>query len=189
MTRVLLDCDGVLADFIGAALTIVAEVTGRTCAREDVDRFDFAAALKLTPDEKRAVYAPISDREGWWSRLPVMPGARDGVDRLRAVADVYVVTSPWNSCRTWHHEREAWLRHYFDLPAKHLIVTAAKHVCAGDVFVDDRTDTLIEWNAANPLGLAVQWQTPHNRLDGWPGVGTSSWDELIEFAGTTWRTM
>lgn len=179
--RILLDCDGVLADFIGPVLALVADATDRIHTREDVDRFDFAAALNLTPAEKRAVTAPISDRDGWWSRLPVFPGARAGVDRLREIADVYIVTSPWNSCRTWHHEREGWLRHHFDLPASRLVVTSAKHVCAGDVLVDDRTETLVQWRAANPAGRAVQWTTPHNRNDGWDGFATSSWSELVEW--------
>ncbi len=94
MKRILLDCDGILAGFIGGVLDLVEEFTGVRHPLEAVDRFDFAAALALCPDHKRAVTLTISHRKGWWSGLPVLEGAIDGVRALRDVADVYIVTTP-----------------------------------------------------------------------------------------------
>lgn len=192
MKRVLLDCDGVLADFIGRALKTVAYHTGRTHKPADVTEFDFCGALRLHPDEVRAVKRTISDDEGWWSSLEVLPGAIDGVRALREVAHVFVVTSPWNSCKTWLHERESWLKRHFDIPHSMVLAGSAKHLVSGDVFVDDKTATLVAWDheqsymQRNPDGsihetFAVQWETPHNRLDEWHGKSTRSWPELVEW--------
>jgi 5'(3')-deoxyribonucleotidase len=168
----------------------VYEVTGRQHRAEDVTAFDFAASLGLTRDEAIIVKRHISHRDGWWSSLPVLPGTQEGVARLREIADVYIVTSPWNSCRTWMHEREDWLKRHLDIPASQLIVTSAKHVCAGDVLVDDKTETCAKWedeqvamwqmpDGTTASTFAVQWITPHNRLDEWSGRSTNNWNELI----------
>lgn len=180
---VLLDCDGVLSDFIGAVLPIVYVETGRYYEPHHVDRFDFCAALGLSDDEKRFVMREISSREGFCHNLDVLPGAVEGVARLGEIAEVYVVTSPWNSNRTWVHEREAWLAENFRIPHRRVIHTSAKHLVRGDVLVDDKTPTCAEWQAAHPKGIAVQWKTPHNRKDEWSGWATDGWDALREIVG------
>lgn len=176
--RVLLDVDGVLADFTSGLLRIVHEVTGRSYAPDHVTEYDFARALSLTPDEREVVNRVISTRAGFCSGLDVFDGAYDGVRRLRSVADVYVATSPWNSAPTWTHERERWLWAHFEIPHARVLHGSAKHLIAGDFLVDDKTSACRDWQAAHPNGVAVQWQTPHNRNDGWTGISTRSWDEL-----------
>lgn len=182
--RILLDCDGVLADFVGPVLDLVHEVTGRRHKREDIAAFDFVAQLGLSRDEAVLVKREISHRDGWWCSLPVYEGARAGVDRLREFGEVFVVTSPWNSCRTWLHDRETWLAKHFDIPASNLLVGSAKHLVAGDMLVDDRSDTLREWARwhGHHGGKAVQWQTPHNRNEPWLGLSTRCWNELAGWA-------
>lgn len=184
MKRVLLDVDGVLADFIGPVLDLVRETTGRVHTREQVTAFDFAATLGLSRDESALVKRQLSTRAGWWASLPVLDGAVDGVERLRAVADVYIVTSPWNSCPTWLHERESWIAKHFGIRHSNVIACSAKHVVSGHMLVDDKTETLREWSRVHGHlgGFAVQWQTPHNRADEWSGLATQSWDQLVEWA-------
>lgn len=177
---ILLDCDGVLSDFIGPVCALASSVTGRTHAPADVTRFDFASCLELTPLEKRQVTDYISMSTGWWSQLPILPGAREGVARLQDLGDVYIVTSPWNSCATWLHEREAWLKRHFNIPHSRVLAGSAKHLVSGDIFVDDKTETLVNWCERQSSGIAVQWITPHNRLDGWKGHSTNNWARLAE---------
>jgi 5'(3')-deoxyribonucleotidase len=181
--RVLIDVDGVLADFIGAVLPIVERITGGRYIHEHVTHFDFSASLGLTKEHAAAVKRKIGETAGFAISLQPLGGAIDGVRRLRSIADVYVVTSPWNSNATWTHEREAWLKRWFDIPHSHVIHTSAKYVCLGDVFVDDKTEAVDEWRAAHPQGVAVQWSTPHNRLDLWDGPSTNDWSHLIEIVG------
>jgi 5'-nucleotidase len=188
---ILLDVDGVLADFTGPVCALASQVTRRDLKPENVTRFDFAACLDLTPEEKREVVRAIV-APGFWRSLPVFDGAIDGVRRLREVANVYICTSPWNSCPTWLHEREAWLYEHFGIPHANVIATGAKYRVSGDMLVDDKTETLVLWDHhqgcwwQNPDGTrgesrAVQWQTPHNRLDEWDGPSTRSWDQLLEW--------
>lgn len=178
--RVLLDCDGVLADFIDVALDIVGVVTGRTYQPEQVTQWDFCAALGLTSDEAAIVKRSIGAYPNLAAGLNLYPGVVDGVRALQEIAEVYIVTSPWNSNPTWCHDREAWLWKYFKIPSARVVHTSAKHLVVGDVLVDDKTSTLIDWQAAHPSKLAVQWSTPHNRSDGWDGASTSLWADLRE---------
>jgi 5'(3')-deoxyribonucleotidase len=174
---VLLDCDGVLADFIGGVLEIVEHTLGLAYKHEDVDRFDFCAALSLAQHEARAVKSSISTR-GFCSSLVPYDGAKRGVAALEEIADVYIVTSPWDSCETWEHERKAWLYRHFKIPSSRVIHTSAKHLVCGDVFVDDKTSAVAAWREAWRFATAVRWNTPHNARDEWNGRICTSWDSL-----------
>ncbi len=193
MKRVLLDVDGVLADFIGRVCATIYNLSGLERTPEQVTEFDFCRSLALPADVARLVKRHISEEPGWWSSLEPLPGAVEGVARLREVADVYIVTSPWNSCRTWLHEREAWLATHFGIPHSRVIACSAKHLVAGDMLVDDKTETCAAWeheqahmwqkpDGTQGMTFAVQWQTPHNRRDEWDGKATRSWAELVEWA-------
>jgi 5'(3')-deoxyribonucleotidase len=182
--RVLLDCDGILANFVESYLDIVTHVTGRRYSLEDVTRFDICGSLGLSHTESVIIKKALSEQRGFCLALKVYPGAKDGVARLRELADVYIVTSPWNSSQTWMHEREQWLREHFGIPHSHIIHTSAKYVCRGDVFVDDKVDAVAKWQAEHPSALAVVWDTPHNQDDHAPGLfRTNDWTSLYHLVG------
>jgi 5'(3')-deoxyribonucleotidase len=178
--RVLLDCDGVLSDFIGSVLALTNELLGTSYRPEDVTEFDFMRALGLPPDTAAAVKRRIGTAPGFAAALAVYPGAVDGVAKLGKHAEIYVVTSPWNSNPTWCHDREAWLERNFGVPHNRVIHTSAKRLIAGDVLVDDKTATCDAWRAAWPRGIAVRWETLHNHRDAWTGPSMASWVELLE---------
>lgn len=180
--RVLVDCDGVLADFMSSALRIINRELDSRHTLYDVSEFDFAKSLGLSAVDAGWVKRAIGNEPRLAARLGVLPGAADGVRALRSVADVYIITSSWDSNETWEFDRKAWLRQHFDIHHHEIVFTAAKHICAGDVLVDDKTETLLNWQAESPSGVAVQWKTLHNRRDAWNGVSTSSWDDVIAIA-------
>lgn len=179
MNRVLLDVDGVLADFVGGYLQLLEHHTGLVAMREHITAFDIGASLGLTREQSSRMKRAIGDTPAFARHLDVYAGAAEGFRELAQVADVWIVTSPWNSNPTWTHDREAWLQRHFGIPHSRVIHTSAKHICRGDFLVDDKTETLHAWQAEHPQGRAVQWITPHNRRDGWTGVATDSWSELV----------
>lgn len=178
--RVLLDVDGVLADFIGGALAIINRLFDTKHVHADITEFDIAASLGLDAHQSSMMKHAIGSTSRLAAGLSVFPGAVDGVLRLREIADVYVVTSSWDSNETWEYDRKAWLRRHFDIGHHNIVFTAAKHLVLGDVLVDDKTSTLDVWREAHPAGVAVQWSTPHNRRDLWDGPSTSDWSFLVD---------
>lgn len=178
--RILLDCDGVMADFVGRFLALVNGRFGTMYGRNDIDDYDIAKALQWSRERATEAYGLIDDDPGFASHLETYPGAVDGVCRLQEISDLYVVTSPWWSHPTWVRDRNNWLYTKFGILASRVVHTAAKHIVSGDVLVDDKTSTCEEWRAAHPEGVAVLWSTPHNRRDLWDGPCTSSWDYLFD---------
>lgn len=178
--RVLLDCDGVLAAFVDGWLRLINDALDATYKTSDVTGWDVCASLGLPPEKHGAMKRLLAGCPEFAAHLEVLPGAVDGVRRLREIAEVYVVTSPWNSHPTWTHDREAWLRRRFDIPHSHVVHTSAKHLCVGDVLVDDKLEAVDRWRSAHPSGVAVLWSTPHNRRDLWDGPCTSDWSFLVE---------
>lgn len=91
--RILLDCDGVLADFVGGFLKTLRDIDGVPRAHEDVTQYTIEEALDLTPETTASVHAQISQR-GWCLGLQPIIGAREGVKALREAGhDLAVVTA------------------------------------------------------------------------------------------------
>jgi len=179
--RVLLDCDGVLADFVGGLLELVNRECGTSYRRSDITEYDIGESLGWDGTMRVRVDYLVRGEPGMVMGLAVEPGALAGFGLIDQLAgDTYVVTSPWPGHQTWAHERTRWLRRHFAIPSNHVVHTAAKHLVMGDVLVDDKTSTIERWRREFPAGLAVQWQTPHNRRDAWDGASTRDWNELAE---------
>ena len=160
--RVLLDCDGVLSDFLTFSIQTMYELSGRLYRADQITDWDLFQTFD--PAFKHEFFYECG-RRGVASSLEVCAGSLEGVARLRLVADIYIVTSPMRNAPFWVAEREAWLDKHFSIPRNHVVHTEAKHVCAGDVFVDDKPANVREWSRANPNGIGLLWDAPYNRLD------------------------
>mgnify|MGYP000913997723 CR=1 FL=1 len=177
--EVLLDADQVLFDFVRPYLHAVEVVTGRHYEPQEFELWDVRASLKLTSKEDRAVSALVK-RKGFCYTLPVIPGAKEGVEKLRRVAEIHIVTSPWYG-PYWESERFASLKDHFGFGRKEVIQTSEKHIIDGDIIIDDKMTTLKRWLDRRPHKVAVLWDSLHNRLDHDPRIQRhSDWDQLIE---------
>jgi hypothetical protein len=165
---VLLDCDGVLADFIGEVIETIVAHGGPRHTRADITEFNFTAALKLDADLARLVKRTISTEPGWWYGLDPFPEAIEGVAKLREVAEVYVVTSPWNSHPNWLHEREAWLKKHFDIPHSHVIA------CSGEAPRARRRVRRRQDRSAHRMGAAQPLEHRWDRRRGCDPVGDAA---------------
>lgn len=164
---VLLDCDGVLADFVGCLLSWVAARTGKEFPPSMIQTWD--------PFESLSHELDVKTLRGQFEQWMVMPGvcsgiaplreALDGIALIRAAAEIYVVTAPWVPSPTWAYERTAWLRKWFSIDSDHVLHTSAKHLISGDVFVDDKAENVRRWRDVQQQqqprgGIALLWDTP-----------------------------
>lgn len=143
MTRplILLDCDGVLADFVTPALRVVAELGGPTVAHDDLTQYDIG---QLLPAELRAEFWRRVAVPGFCAGLKPYPGALECVFGLREIGDVVCVTSPMDAPH-WAHERIYWLKEFFGFDRKTTISTSGKHWIAGDFLADDSIGHVDDW--------------------------------------------
>lgn len=178
MTRVctLLDVDGILADFITPALAEVTKLTGVLYAHDTVRQWDIMESLGIPDDVAKTAYQNMRC-QGFCASINHYPGSVEGVDLLREVCDLYIVTAPLGGPH-WAHERETWLWERFKISRKKVISTSAKYKCVGDVFVDDKTANLEEWQLAHPTGCAIRWEALSNSSEPWGGIKTNNWQEL-----------
>jgi len=184
MKRVLLDVDGVVADFVGLYLDLVISTVnplGRQFNREAAQRrWDVGESLGLTENEKAKTEAKIGN-PGTALFMKVLSGAVDAVAKLEQLVDVYFVTSPWDSSGTWMHDRAHWLERYFGTTGKNVIHTRHKHVCTGGYFVDDKVENVNKWGDHN-VGRAILWEQPWNRSAKVNSncLVVSGWSDLIK---------
>ncbi len=157
--RVLLDCDGILSDFHAMYLPVVEKFTGISLTESDVTQFDV-----LDQIGKKHLQDQVNKHIEWnelCSKIPVLPGAKEALDKLRRFHDVVIVTAPMNT-QTWCYERTQWLKREFDIPKSKIVFTHSKYYVGGDVFIDDSLDNCQKW-ANNQIGRVFLWDRPWNR--------------------------
>lgn len=108
--RVLVDMDGVLADFMKGCKTLGVE-----------------------PDEAELL-------PGFYESLPIIEGASQAIVALcESEYDLHICsTAPWNNPSAWM-EKRVWIeKHFGERFKKKLILTHRKDLVDADVLIDDR---------------------------------------------------
>lgn len=174
--RLLLDCDGIIRDFLTPALKTIYDVSGKNLDRENMQNWDFFADLE--DHHREACYNEFRNPD-WCGSIPVYNEALKYLPDVLNKADVYIVTAPFPS-RTWAYETTVWLEKLFGIKKEKVIHAHSKYVCSGDIFVDDSPDNVIQWNKHNPDKLTLIWDHPYNRNVPETIKRIYSWKDLIE---------
>lgn len=157
---VLLDCDGVLADFSTSLLKAV----GSSLTAEGVDDWDiFNIIEKHEGPDMKADALDVLDDFDFWANMDLMPGAESLYKSLGAPSSIHIVTSPWMACHGWESARRWWLNRHFGIDPRQIIITEAKFKVVGDTFIDDKESHVREWRAAHPNGFGILRDAPYNR--------------------------
>lgn len=181
--RILIDVDGPMADFVTPALEAIFQVTGRRFKVSDhVNGWDLFSGLGLSDDEIKEVFRAMQV-PGLCLGIPVVDGAREGIEELRKVADVWAVTSPFGG-EHWMHERDAWLVRNLGFHKKDVLHVRgeSKHGVFGNMLIEDKIDTLRTWQAAWPTETPVLFELSYNKNEGWSGVVVDNWPSLASLA-------
>lgn len=182
---VLLDIDGVCADFISASLAVLRRLFGLYFRHDDVTTWNLEDSLKLTETQRARMMAEWS-RPGFCRAIPPYDGALEGVIALRELGcDVYAVTAPMWSSATWMAERTDWVQEHLSIQRDKVIHTSAKHLVRGDLLVEDKVSTLADWAAAHPDGTGLLFGRAYNAGDEFRGqrvVRVNDWAEAVSLA-------
>ena len=135
---VLLDMDGVLADFEEGHNRMFPHLKP-TGERDTWDILDTA------PEEARQHILEGWHSPGFFRGLKPIEGAIEGTKALLRKHDVFICTAPLMHHATCAEEKIAWIKEYFgaDL-TRRTIISADKTLIRGNYLIDDRTtmDTL-----------------------------------------------
>lgn len=163
---VLLDVDGVLADFAGALL----RWAGPQYTREQLTEWDLMKAIGL--EDRQHLFDEYASEPGFCESLQVIDGALGLVDELRRVADIVLVTSPYSAARLWTFERLRWLEKHFGISKHDVIFAKRKYLVKGDIMIDDAPHNIEAFIDQGGLGLLID--QPWNRS--W---NTAAWNRSI----------
>ena len=168
MTReVLIDCDQVLSNFI-LGVEQAAGLPGWTPA----PCWDFAS--NLPPDLQQQVHARWK-RPGFIRNLPLIPGAQEGIARVRDEVPVRIVTA----MEGWgYQERLEWLWEHFRIEEAQVTFAVDKGSVPGLAMLDDHTHHLRQWNQVCGR-TTVLFGAPHNAGQAWP-LRVESWEEAAQ---------
>lgn len=173
---VLLDVDGVLADFESAFLHVARAVTQRQIVR-DPTHWDMTRQCGLGPDEAREVWDVI--HQSRLARdLEPYPVAIESVRILAEIASVYFVTSPMEENMTWAHDRALWLKSHFGDLGQNVISTSKKYRIHGHILVDDKPSHVEQWSETHVDSSGFLWNRPYNVEADLPRL--RSWRDLHE---------
>lgn len=182
---ILLDVDGILADFAGRFRGIANKISGLNLSREEVAKSEWRSEKSYPEEFRKEILARTRD-EGFCLEMEVLPGAVEGVEALRKMGHVYAVTAPWKS-KTWCSERTSWLAHKLKFHENDVIHAHDKWLIDGDVLIDDKPENILEWARRHWPRPALLWDALYNQaVDNEMWVRVYGWSEVLDKLTKYW---
>lgn len=101
---------------------------------------DFESGLAQQSEETLQAYAGKEDEiPSLFSSMQPISGAIEAVHELAKHYDCYILsTAPWKNPSAWS-DKVLWVTKYLDdVFHKRIVITHCKHLCKGDILIDDR---------------------------------------------------
>jgi 5'(3')-deoxyribonucleotidase len=158
---ILVDVDGVLADLVGATIAEANFLT--SLDRKPSEQTSWEILNLYSKEHHDRIISETFHKPGFCRQLPVMLGAQAFIRELRTLGSVYIVTAPWPVAH-WMWERTEWLMEHFGFAPSEImqVPTGLKPLVRGDVFIDDKPETVVEWENLN-RGAGILVDAPYNQ--------------------------
>ncbi len=168
---ILVDVDGVLANFVGGVLQTL-KLFG---FKKTVDQITDLDLSKCLSKAEFTALESVIHKPGWCTTLEWYPLAKVFLEVLKDIGEVYAVTAPFQA-HTWCGERLDWLSHY--IPKERVIFTSAKHLIEGDFLIEDSPGNLINWQRPKRTGVLIN--RPWNQ-HGWDRARVQTFVDAVIF--------
>jgi 5'-nucleotidase len=178
--RILIDMDGVIADFEGDFLRRWREKFSDKPFVNFEDRRGFYLREQYPPEERENV-EEIYHGAGFYHNLPVIQGAKEAIFEMQKTGlEIFLCTSPmlpkYENCVL---EKYHWVNEQLGSDwINHMIITKDKTIVKGDILIDDNPDAgkgveIPEWEH-------ILYDQPYNRfIKDKRRLTWSSWKEIL----------
>jgi 5'-nucleotidase len=174
---ILVDMDGVLADFQSAILAIwEAEHPHEFTLKEsEVTEHDMT---QLFPPELRDEFDAIALREGFFRSLPPIEGGREALTEMQRLGlNVRICTAPKKIHRFCVPEKYAWIEEHLGGDwTNRMVMTRDKTLVAGDILIDDKPCVT---GSLTPTWTHVLYDQTYNRSTDKPRLTWQNWKEVL----------
>lgn len=155
---VYLDIDGVIANFVSAALSAL-NITTYTIPPNEPNMEKWSGVNITTKEFWKAI---DKTNEDFWFNIPKYDYSDELVKLCHSYGEVFFLTSPSRNpaCLSG---KMMWIKRYFPRMARNIVLTPAKYLCAAPnrVLIDDtetKCDKFIQYG-----GSTILFPQPYNR--------------------------
>ena len=204
--KILIDCDGVLSNFGKKCFDKINGKYGTSVTEEHITVWDWLK--EGVPGVPRAAIKELVNdwihEKDFVASMEVLPGAAEGLEKLRKVGHVVCVTSPWHATH-WVIERTRWLQKHLGFSSKDIVHTSGKSHVFGHMLIDDKPENIFEWLDAQEhlprwdhnraIIPGILWGAPYNamheagRRDGRRWARVLSWSDAVREAEVIRETL
>ena len=174
----LLDMDGVLADFDAGFCVVWASVCPDGPQLDQLNRKSPKIAEEF-PSPYREKAERLFRSKGFYRSLPLVRGAKNILDQLsQASFDVWICTRPHEQHRFCVPEKYAWVETHYGVEwTRRIIMTRDKTMVRGDLLLDDLPE--IPGNYA-PTWRHILFDAPYNRhIEHLPRISWRNWRSVL----------
>lgn len=184
---ILMDVDGVCADFIGACLNFINDKHKTNYTNDDINQDIRKTLSHLWDDDcEKMIKSP-----GFCESLSIIPGCLEAYEYFRKTGyRIVFCTTPYRNAPHWPHERFLWLKKHFKIEREDLIFATDKRFVHGVALIDDKPSNVISWkqyhmHANNSGGTGVVFKQPWNLKDSLEiqkshAVWSNDWTEISD---------
>lgn len=173
--RIVVDCDDVLFECNGYAVTLLNKKLGTAYTLEDIRSWGSTG----TDIDKRISY--FSDPE-FVKNQPLMPGAKEFIKELSKRAEVLVCTSVPKQVAGIRIQRI--LDEFPEISPENIIIGGRKDIVQADIMLDDAPHHLVKASVEYPVIFRRPW---NESMTGMPAV--SNYGDFLTLVDTLTRTV
>jgi len=165
--QIIMDMDEVIVDFLDPLLVEYSKKVGfgGYLSRNDITQYYLTSTMR-----------EIFKKEGFFVALPPLPGAIEGMRKLKSSGhDVVVATSP-SGLPHIALEKMVWFRIWLPEFVEHMHITDRKDRLIGDIIVDDAPHHLLSSTCAHKIVMDRRYNRhleDMHRVCDWNGLLTT----------------
>lgn len=179
--RFLCDVDGIAADFMAEAITIVNSITNQGLTYEQLQHWEILDYI--VDAEHRKIAKDELNKPGLCEKLSLYENSLEAIKELNEITDLYFITAPMTDNTGWLNERVSWLVKHFGIEVRQVGFLKDKFIAHGDFLLDDSQGNIIKWieEPVNKNGRALLWSRPWNKhVEDSRFTRIFEWQEVLE---------